>query len=71
MERSTNRCTSRYNNQFSTELASNMGHIRDANERSSIINIDMGAIYSSSNYQKILLENLFQEKSCKQVTLQL
>ena len=71
MERSTNRRICRYTDKFSTESISSLGHLRDANECSSIINIDMGHVYCGSNHQKILLENLFQEKSCKQVALQL
>ena len=67
MERSIDRRHCRYNNKFSIESICSLGDIRDANECSTVFGSDLGDVHGCSDHQKILLENIFQEKSCKQV----
>jgi hypothetical protein len=71
MERSYQRHSDWHDYKFSVEHALCLGDLQAAAHSIAIFCSALGSIHISSCGKKILLENLFQEKSCKQVALQL
>lgn len=71
MERGYQRHSDRHNHKFSVKSAFSLDNLQAAAHNVTVLCSALGSIHISRGDKKILLENIFQEKSCKQVALQL